>query len=94
VNAPGPVFADMPISDSHYAGSFAFFLDATAHQAMAMGRPGFVVDLSETLRRIGATETLNLQFVAVPYPGRVVQARSFLISGLDLAVTQPQKLSS
>jgi tyrosinase len=94
VNAPGPVSADTPISDPHYAGSFAFFLDATAHQAMAMGRPGFVVDVSETLRRIGPTDKLTLQFVAVPYPGRVVQARSFSISGLELAVTQPQNLPS
>ena len=94
VNAPGPVSADTPISDPHYAGSFAFFLDATAHQAMAMGRSGFVVDVSETLRRIGPTDTLNLQFVAVPYPGRLVQARSFSISGLELAVTEPQKLPS
>jgi len=90
VNAPGPVSADTPISDPHYAGSFAFFLDATAHQAMAMGRPGFVVDVSETLRRIGPSDKLTLQFVAVPYPGRVVQARSFSITGLELAVTQPQ----
>ena len=90
VNAPGPVSADTPISDPHYAGSFAFFLDATAHQAMAMGRPGFVVDVSETLRRIGPSDKLALQFVAVPYPGRVVQARSFSITGLELAVTQPQ----
>ena len=90
VNAPGPVSADTPISDPHYAGSFAFFLDATAHQALAMGRPGFVVDVSETLRRIGPSDKLTLQFVAVPYPGRVVQARSFSITGLELAVTQPQ----
>ena len=90
VNAPGPVSVDTPISDPHYAGSFAFFLDATAHQAMAMGRPGFVVDVSETLRRIGPSDKLTLQFVAVPYPGRVVQARSFSITGLELAVTQPQ----
>ena len=90
VNAPGPVSVDTPISDPHYAGSFAFFLDATAHQALAMGRPGFVVDVSETLRRIGPSDKLTLQFVAVPYPGRVVQARSFSITGLELAVTQPQ----
>lgn len=88
VNAPGSVSAGTPISDPHYAGSFAFFLDATAHRGMAMGKPGFLVDVTETLRRIGTTDQLNLQFVAVPYPGRVVQARSFAIGGLELAVTR------
>jgi hypothetical protein len=55
---------------------------------MTMGRPGFLVDVTETLRRVGATDRLDLQFVAVPYPGRVVRARTFAIGGLELAVAR------
>jgi tyrosinase len=89
VNTPGPVSAETPITDPHYAGSFAFFLDSRAgHAGMAMGRAGFLVDVTEALRRVGTTDRLNLQFVAVPYPQRVVQARSFTIGGLELAVAR------
>lgn len=89
VNALGPVSAETPITDPHYAGSFAFFLDArAAHAGMAMGRAGFLVDVTEAVRRVGATDRLDLQFVAVPYPRRAVRARSFSIGGLELAVAR------
>jgi tyrosinase len=88
VNAPGAVSAATPITDPHYGGSFAFFLDPRAHQGMTMGRPGFLVDITETLRRVGTTDRLDLQFLAVPYPGRVVGARTFAIGGLGLAVAR------
>ncbi len=89
VNAPGPVSAETSITDPHYAGSFAFFLDSSAgHSGMAMGRAGFLVDVTEALRGVGTTDRLDLQFVAVPYPRRVVRARSFTIGRLELAVAR------
>jgi tyrosinase len=88
INASGVVSAATPITDPHYAGSFAFFLDPRAHRGMTMGKPGFLVDVTETLRKVGATDRLDLQFVAVPYPGRAVQARAFAIGGLGLAVAR------
>jgi tyrosinase len=40
INAPGTISAATPITDPHYAGSFAFFLDSGAHAGMPMGPAG------------------------------------------------------
>jgi tyrosinase len=88
INAPSPVSAATPISDPHYAGSFAFFLDSRArHSGMPM-RAGFTVDVTDTLRRVGTGGRLNVQLVAVPYPGRTITARSFSVGSLELGVAR------
>ena len=88
INAPGAISAATPITDPHYAGSFAFFLDSGAHAGMPMGPAGFTVDVTDTVRRVGTGGQLNVQLVAVPYPGRTVTARSFGVGALELAVAR------
>ena len=88
VNAPETVSAATPITDPHYAGSFGFFLHGHASAGgTAMGKAGYVVDITEALARAGAMAHVDVQLVAVPYPGRPVASRGFAIGGLDLAVT-------
>jgi tyrosinase len=86
VNAPETVSAETPITDAHYAGCFAFFLGGPAHADM--GAAGYLVDVTSTLRRLGAPEHIDIQLVAVPYPGRTVAPRGFSVGGLELAVAQ------
>ena len=88
INAPGAIEAATPITDPHYAGSFAFFLDSGAHAGMPMAPTGFTVDVTDTVRRVGTGDQLDVQLVAVPYPGRTVTARSFGVGALELAVAQ------
>ncbi len=84
-----------PISDPHYAGSFAFFLgDHGAHAEGSSAKPGFVVDVTQALRRLsgaGATGNLDkvdVQLVAVPFPGRQVAATSFSLQRMELATSR------
>jgi tyrosinase len=89
VNAPGPVSAETPITDPHYAGSFAFFLDRNApHGGMQMGRAGFMVDVTDALRRGAINDRMNVQLVAVPYAGRPVTSPGFSVGSLELAVAR------
>jgi tyrosinase len=92
VNAGSTVSAETPITDPHYAGSFAFFLSDHGPGG-SHGRAGYLIDLTQTLRRLSRASELSgdrmdLQFVAVPYPGRQVTASSFTIQRLELAVTR------
>ena len=89
VNAPGTVSDQTPITDPHYAGSFAFFLmDSSKMEKMNMGSPNFIVDVTDTLRRVGVGDSLDVQLVAVPYPGREGGARGFVVGGLELAIAK------
>ena len=89
VNAPGTVSDKTPITDPHYAGSFAFFLNGHAGMAgMAMGQAGYMVDVTAALRQAGTAPHVDIQLVAVPYPGRPVASRGFAIGGLELAVAE------
>jgi tyrosinase len=89
VNAPGAVSDKTPISDPHYAGSFAFFLMGDGGDAKMSMVGDFVVDLTPTLRRIGAADALDIQVVAVPYPGREARAQGFKVGGLELDIAKP-----
>jgi len=63
--------ADTPISDPHYAGSFAFFSDAHIEHGGNM-QPGYLVDITETVRTLKnagaltATDKINVQLVMAP----------------------------
>jgi tyrosinase len=80
-----------PISDPHYAGSFAFFGgDHGTHG----GQPAsFQVDLTETVRRLRAGGGLSaggsvpIQLVVVPMEGRAARKRSIPVSGISLGIT-------
>lgn len=85
VNAPETVSDKTPITDPHYAGSFGFFLMGGA---MPMGGAGYIVDVTNALRRVGASDALDVQLVAVPYPNREVRARGFVVGGLELAIAR------
>lgn len=84
--------ASTPISDPHYAGSFAFFGDP---RAMPM-QFDHVVDLTETVRRLNRMGEippggeLDVQLVAVPFPGREPRERSFSVQGMELLLTPVQ----
>lgn len=84
VNAPGAVNDQTPITDPHYAGSFSFFSMA----GMTMGPPSFAVDVTDTLRRVGAGDALDVQLVAVPYPGREARSLGFSVGALELAIAR------
>ena len=88
VNAPGGVNAQTPITDPHYAGSFAFFVNGGKPMTMSMAGAGFMVDVTEAVRRLGASDGLDVQLVAVPYPGRNLTERGFSVGGLDLAIAK------
>jgi tyrosinase len=99
VDEPGTVTPETPITDPHYAGSFAFFIgDHGMNEGMHMAPAGFVVDLTETLRRLsrggglGQANQLEIQLVPVPYPGRPLKELSFTVGGLELAIARlPRK---
>jgi tyrosinase len=91
VNLPS-ASAETPISDPHYGGSFAFFLGDHAARGDNMPKLGFVVDITQTLRRLNAAGSLasldrvDLQLVPVPFPGRrPAAAASFSLEQLELA---------
>jgi tyrosinase len=89
VNAPGPISAETPITDPHYAGSFAFFLDSRAHNGgMQMAPAGFVVDVTDALRRVGTSDRVSVRLVAVPYTGRPATARGFSVGSLELILAR------
>jgi tyrosinase len=87
VNAPETVSDKTPISDPHYAGSFAFFLMGEGSK-MRMGGANFMVDVTDTLRRVSVGDSLDIQLVAVPYPGREGEAHGFAVGGLELAIAK------
>jgi tyrosinase len=87
VNAPEAVSDKTPISDPHYAGSFAFFVMGE-NSKMDMGGMNFIVDVTDTLRRVSLGDSLDVQLVAVPYPGREGQALGFAVGGMELGIAK------
>jgi tyrosinase len=90
VNAPGSVTSQTPITDPHYAGSFGFFnRNGEGAPQMTMSGPGsYLVDVTEAVRRVGAGDTLDVQLVATPYPGRAATGRGVSVGGLELAIAK------
>jgi tyrosinase len=87
VNAQQPVSDKTPISDPHYAGSFAFFVMGE-NSTMNMGGVNFIVDITDALRRANVGDSLDVQLVAAPYPGREGEAKGFAVGGLELAIAK------
>ncbi len=90
--------AATPISDPHYAGSFAFFgTEAPGSADSAAGhlhRPSFLVDLTATLQRLKANpefredRRMSLQLVPVPFGARFEKEDTELVlDSLDIIVT-------
>lgn len=94
------VFINLPAADAqtattdpHYAGSFAFFgTHSPGHEGH--GRTEFLVNVTETLRRlkqrgdIAPGGALSLQLVAVPVKGQLAQPEAELVlDGIDLVVS-------
>ena len=85
---------DTPIEDPHYAGSFGFFGGGHQEHAAAPGEPkaGFVVDVTDTIRRLRQDGSLPdasrvpVRLVAVPHAGRIPEVRNFTLEKLELAV--------
>lgn len=87
--------AESPISDPHYAGSFAFFVDEHAMHGPGGGMPkaGFVVDTTAALRRLnegGALpDQVEVQLVAVPYEHATAEGEGFTLEKLELGIAPP-----
>jgi tyrosinase len=84
--------AQTPLEDQHYAGSFAFFFDTSAMKDMTgHGKPGYLVDVTPTLRKLRQGGTLasgevNVTLVPVPYPGREAAGLKLTLGQLDVGV--------
>ena len=84
-----------PMSDPHYAGSFAFFGSAvdTAGTASAHHQPKFLVSLSATLERLRQRQALSanelsIQLVAVPFKGNFEHEDTEIeLSSVDIIAT-------
>lgn len=96
VNKPDAT-PDTPITDPHYAGSFAFFNGHREGQA-GPASARFVVDLTDAVRRLGHMGTLmeaegpRIQLVTVPHPDREVKERRLRVDRLELGVSRPPRL--
>ena len=86
INLPG-ANANTPTSHPHFAGSFAFFGTAGAHGGHH-GKTDFLVNVTETLKRIPNTGGISMQLVAVPVTGQFVRPDAELVlEKLDLIVS-------
>ena len=82
INLPGANI-QTPTTDPHFAGSFAFF--GTHH-----GKTDFLVNVTDTLKRIGANagSNLSVQLVAVPVTGSFARPDvEIVLEKIDLIVT-------
>ncbi len=84
-----------PTSDPHYAGSFAFFgTSAGGHGGHHHPKTNFLVDVTETLKRLRASGELragakiSVQLVAVPFGARLAKpSAELVVERLDFIVT-------
>jgi tyrosinase len=93
VNLPG-ASAETPISDPHYAGCFSFFLSDHGDHEGGGPNLGFLVDVTETLRKLNGAGSLasldkiDVQLVPVPFPGRPAVNTIFTLEQLELATSR------
>ena len=92
--------AETPLDDPHYAGSFAFFFDESAHHhgsEPATSKPGYIVDVGEALRRLNragslpATDQVSVQLIPVPFPNREAKPNRFSVQSLELGIVKVTK---
>jgi tyrosinase len=91
------VSAATSIDDPHYAGSFGFFSDSTAHNHEGSGaggarpRTGFLVDVTSTLQKLSQAGSLpsdvNISLVPVAYSGPK-SAGQLTLQRLELAAVR------
>jgi tyrosinase len=99
INSPG-ANANTPVSDPHYAGSFAFFGSpmpaSSAHVAMPahIHVPKFLVNITPALQKLKksqeltGTSQITVQLVAVPFLGKFENpATELLLDTIELIVT-------
>lgn len=86
--------AQTPTDHPHYAGSFAFFGVHAGGQEGHHGKTDFLVNVTETLRKIGRTDKANardrlsIQLVAVPVGGTFAKLDTELVlKKIDLIVS-------
>ena len=85
------ISVETPITDPHYAGSFAFFVDEDheGHENME-----FLVDATATLERLqelgelSEADEVAIQLLAVPFPDRTPEATTFNLEFLELALVR------
>lgn len=94
-NAEVRVFVNCPYlkpdtspQDQHYAGSFTFF---GAGEHSEHGGQTFLIDLTETVRRLRATESdvtndIKVQLMPVPIPGVASDNLEFKVGSIDVVV--------
>lgn len=87
--------ANTPITDPHYAGSFAFFADPDAHHGHGQaGSAAFLVDATAAVRRLrglgraGSDDEIGITLVAVRQGGGPPRQDRLRVSGLELQVVQ------
>ena len=75
--------------DPHYAGSFAMFFD-DREDPMQHGKAAFLVDVTDTLRRLNQSGTLTnlqqagIQLVAAPFPHHELRPQKLTIGRVEL----------
>jgi tyrosinase len=86
-----------PIEDPHYAGSFAIFFDEEAMKshpgAGGHPKPGFLVDVTSTLRKLSqagslSTADVNVTLIPVPYEGREATTERLTLGRLELGLAR------
>jgi tyrosinase len=86
-----------PITDSHYAGSFAFFSDESAMKGpipmTTQPKAGYLIDVTPALQKLSRTGGLSsgevaISLVPVPYAHRKATAERLVIGRLELGIAQ------
>ena len=79
---------DTSPQDQHYAGSFTFF---AAGEHAGHGGQTFLIDLTETVRRLRVTESdvtndIKVQLMPVPIPGVASDNLEFKVGSIEVVV--------
>jgi tyrosinase len=89
--------AGTPLSDPHYAGSFAFFVDEHGMHGNTAPNAGFVVDTTETLRKLNQaaalSENVDVQLVPMLYDHRTPEGEQFTLQKLELGIAPPPSVT-
>jgi tyrosinase len=84
--------AQTPIDDPHYAGSFSLFFDLAAAKSHGeMPKPGFLIDVTPTLRKLSQAGSLPAEtaitLVPIPYAHRPAAGR-LALERLELGIAR------
>jgi tyrosinase len=84
---------DTPLSDPHYAGSFAFFVGEHNMHSDTASNAGFIVDTTDTLRKLNQvgslSENVDVQLVPMLYEHRKAEGEQFTLQKLALGIAPP-----